>query len=149
MGGIASLIWRKNWAYFKKNVKNWWLGLIGQSLSFLAPTLYVWKHFKEDKKNNNKTSAHMRQCEFKDIKLCKVKIKLIALGWYLVTMIFRCQTNPEIHCSPVMHNVQDKTKNLLYKLVKESWKFTIFGSFMVQFFLITCVCTCISLKIKL
>ena len=51
--------------------------------------------------------------QFADIKLCKVKIKLIALGWYLVTMIFWCQTNPEIHCSPAMHIVQDKTKNIL------------------------------------
>ena len=53
----------------------------------------------------------MWQCEFKGIKLCKVKIKLISLGWYLVTMIFWCQINPEIHCSQVMHNVQDKTKS--------------------------------------
>ena len=51
--------------------------------------------------------------------------------------------NPEIHCFPAMDNVQDKTKNLLYKLVKESWKFTIFNSFMVQFFLIPRFFTCI------
>ena len=82
--------------------------------------------------------------EFKDIKLCKVKIKSISLCWYLVTMIFWCQTNLEIHYSPAMHKVQDKTNNLLYKLVKESWKLTIVGSFMI-----TCVCTCIYLKIKL
>ena len=61
--------------------------------------------------------TYMRQCEFKDINLCKVKIKVKALGWYLVTMIFLCPKNPEIHCSPVIYNVQDKTKNLLYKLV--------------------------------
>ena len=53
-----------------------------------------------------------RQCEFKDIKLCQVKIKLLALSWYLVIIIFRCQTNPEIHCSPAMYNVQDKKKSL-------------------------------------
>ena len=52
----------------------------------------------------------MRQGEFKDIKLCKVKIKLICLGWYLITMIFWCQTNPEIHSSPAMNNVQNRTK---------------------------------------
>ena len=41
-----------------------------------------------------------------------------------------------------------KKKYLLYKLVKASWKFTILNSFMVQFFVITCVCTHISLKNK-
>ena len=85
-------------------------------------------------------------CEFKDIKLCKLKIKLIALGWNLVNRMFRCQTNPEIHCSP--HTHPPTPKNLLYKLVKELWKFTIFGSLLVQFFLIPCVCTCISFKIQ-
>ena len=59
---------------------------------------------------------HMRQCEFKDTKFCKVKIKLIALCWYLVTITFQCQTNLEIHCSPTMHNVQDKTKICLIKI---------------------------------
>ena len=44
--------------------------------------------------------------------------KLIALAWYLVTMTFRCQQISEIHCSPAIYNVQDKTKNLLSKLVK-------------------------------
>ena len=67
-----------------------------------------------------KPDSIIRQCEFKDIKLCKVKIKLTALGGYLETMIFWCQTNPELHCSPAMHNFQDKTKTLLYKLVKGS-----------------------------
>ena len=56
-------------------------------------------------------------------------------------MIFGCQTNPEIHCSRAIHNVQDKAKNLLHKLVKASWKFNIFYSFMFEFFLITCVFT--------
>ena len=41
--------------------------------------------------------------------------------------------------SPAMHNVQDKRKNILYKLVKEPWKFTIFSSFLVKYFLIPCV----------
>ena len=39
-----------------------------------------------------------------------MRIKLIALGWYWVTMIFWCQTNPEIHCTPAMYNVPDKKK---------------------------------------
>ena len=93
--------------------------------------------------------VYMRQCEFKDIKLCQVKIKLIALGWYWVTMIFFGQINSKIHYSPGMPNVQVKTIKLSYKLVKASWKLTIFGSFMVQFLLITCLCTHISLKNKL
>ena len=32
-----------------------------------------------------------------------------------------------------MHNVQDITKKLCYKSGKASWKWTIYGSFMVQF----------------
>ena len=41
-----------------------------------------------------------------------MKIKPIALGCFLETMIFWFQTNPEIRCSPAMHNVQEKTKKL-------------------------------------
>ena len=63
-------------------------------------------------------------------------------------MIFRCQTNPKIHRSPAMQNVQDKTQNLLFELLKEQSNFTIFGSFRVQFFLTTCVFTCNSFKIQ-
>ena len=92
------------------------------------------------------TQAPTRQCEFKDIKLCQVKIKFIALGWYWVTMIFLGQINPKIHYSPGMHNVQVITKKKSYKSVKASWKWTIFGSFMVQFLWITCFCSHISLK---
>ena len=51
-----------------------------------------------------------QQCEFKDIKFGQVKIKLIALGWYLVIMIFWFWGNPEIHCSQAMHNVKTKQK---------------------------------------
>ena len=91
---------------------------------------------------------YIRQCEIKDIKLCQVGIKLIALGRYGVTMIFWFQTNPETHCSPAMHNFQYKTKILLYKLVKTSLRNSIFGSVVMQFFLITCVFTHISLKNK-
>ena len=61
----------------------------------------------------------MRQCEFKNIKLCKLKIKLIALGWYLVTMIFWYQTNPEIHISPPPC-IMLKTKQKIYYINK--WK---------------------------
>ena len=62
-------------------------------------------------------------------------------GWYWVTLIFWCQVNPAIHCSQGMHNVKVKTKHFLYKSVKASWKLNIFGSFMVQFLLISCLCT--------
>ena len=88
----------------------------------------------------------MKQCDINDIKLCHVRLKLIALEWYWVTMIFRCKTNPEIHCSPAMQNVQDKTKKLVYTFVKAFGKFTIFSSFMDQFFLITFVCSWNSLR---
>ena len=81
--------------------------------------------------------------------LCMRQCEIIALGWYWVTMIFLGQINPKIHCSPGMHNVQVITKYLSYKSVKASWKWTIFGSFMVQFLLITCFCSHISLKNKL
>ena len=91
----------------------------------------------------------MRQCEIKDIKLCQVRTKIIAPGWYWVTMIFFGQIHPKIHYSPAMHNVQVKTKNLSYKLLKVSWKLTIFGSFMVQFLWIPCFWSQISLKNKL
>ena len=64
--------------------------------------------------------SYMRQREFKDIKLCMVKIILIAMCLYLETLIFQCQTNPEIHCSPAMPHVQDKTKYLLYKSYKSN-----------------------------
>ena len=53
----------------------------------------------------------MRQCEIKDIKFYQARTKIIALGWYWVTMIFFGQMNPKIHCSPGMHNVQVITKN--------------------------------------
>ena len=89
------------------------------------------------------------QCEIKDIKLYQVRTKIIALGWYLVTMIFLGQINRKIHYSPGMHNVPVITKKILYKSVKASWKWTIFSSFMVQFLLITCLCSHISLKNKL
>ena len=92
---------------------------------------------------------HRRQCEIKDIKFYQARTKIIALGWYWVTMIFFGQINPKIHCSPGMHHVQVITKNLLSKSMKASWKWTIFGSFMVQFLLITCFCSHISLKNKL
>ena len=89
----------------------------------------------------------MRQDEIKEIKLCQVRKKVIALGWYWVAMIFLGQINPKIHCSPGMHYLQGKTKKILYKSEKASWKWTIFGSSMVQFFLlITCFCTHMSLK---
>ena len=91
----------------------------------------------------------MRQCEIKDIKLYQARTKVIALGWYWVTMIFFCQINPKIHGSPGIHNVQVITKILSYKSVKASWKWTIFCSFMVQFLLITCFCSHISIKNKL
>ena len=42
--------------------------------------------------------------------------KLIALGQYKITMICWCQTISEIHCSPAMHNVRDKIKNLWCKI---------------------------------
>ena len=87
---------------------------------------------------------YTKQCEIKDIKFSQMRTKIIALGWYWVNMILWCQINPEIHCSPAgpsMHNVQVKTTNLLYKSVKASWKWTSFGSFIVQFLLITCVRT--------
>ena len=67
-------------------------------------------HRKKDIKLKHLLKTAMRQCEFKNIKLCKENIKLIAMGWYLVTMIFQCQTNPEIHYSPAMHNVEEKIK---------------------------------------
>ena len=70
-------------------------------------------------------------------------------GLILSNHDFFCQTNPEIHRSPAMHDVQDNFKNVLYDFMKVSGKFTFFGSFMVQFFLITNFCTCISLKNKL
>ena len=89
---------------------------------------------------------NMRQCEIKVINLCQVRTKLIALGWYRATRIFWCQTNPEIHCSPAMNNVWNK-KYLFYELMKASWQFFI-CSFMEKFFLITCVCSCISLKTR-
>ena len=53
-----------------------------------------------------------------ETKWNQVRIKLIALVWYWVTIIFWCQTSPKIHCSPAIYNVQDKTKNILSKLVK-------------------------------
>ena len=93
--------------------------------------------------------SYRRQCEIKDIKLCQVRTKIIALGWYWVTMIFFGQISPKIHYSPGMHSVQVKTKNLSCKLVKASWKWTIFGSFMVQFVWIPCFWSHISLKNKL
>ena len=82
--------------------------------------------------------TYMRHCKIQVIKLCQVRIKLIALGWYWVTIIFWCQINPKIHCSPAMHKVQVITKYLSYKSMKASWKWTIFGSFMVQLLWITC-----------
>ena len=60
-------------------------------------------------------------CEIKVIILCQVKIKIIKIiqnNWYWVTKICWCQPNPEIHCSPAMHNVWDSTKKILYKLLK-------------------------------
>ena len=56
--------------------------------------------------------ALRRQCEIKDIKFYQVRTKIIAPGWYWVTMILFGQINPKIHNSPAMHNVQDKTINL-------------------------------------
>ena len=90
-----------------------------------------------------------RQCEIKDIKLYQARTKVIDLGWYWVTIIFFGQINPKNHCSPGMHNVQVITRILSYKSVKAFWKWTIFCSFMVQFLLITCFCSHISLKDKL
>ena len=91
----------------------------------------------------------MRQCEIKDIKFYQARTKVIALGGYWVTIIFFCQINLKIHCSPGMHDVQGITKILSYKSVKASWKLTIFCSFLVQFLLITCFCSQIYLKNKL
>ena len=55
----------------------------------------------------------MRHCE---IQVIKLRIKLIAVGWYWVTTICWCQTNPEIHCSLDMHNFQDKHFFFFYLL---------------------------------
>ena len=97
----------------------------------------------------DKRCMHMRQCEIKDIKLYQVRTKIIALGWYWVTMIFFGQINPKIHYSPGMNSVQVKTKKLSCKSMKASWKWTIFGSFLVQFLWIPCFWSQISLKNKL
>ena len=69
--------------------------------------------------------ADKRQCEIKDIKLCQVRTKLIALGWHWVTMICLGQINPKIHFSSGKHNVQVITKNWLSISLKASWKWTI------------------------
>ena len=62
-------------------------------------------------------SMHMRQ----DIKLSQARTKIIALGWYCVTMIGLCQTNPDIHCSQGMHIVQIKVTKLKYYFINK-WK---------------------------
>ena len=95
------------------------------------------------------TLGDMRRCGINDTKFYQVRTKIIALGCYWVTMTCLGQINPKIHCSPDMHNVQAITKNILYKSMKACWKWTIFGSFMVQFLLIPCFCSHISLKNKL
>ena len=64
---------------------------------------------------------HMRQCEIKDIKLSQARTKTIALGWYCVTMIGLCQTNPDIHCSQGMHIVQINVTKLKYYFINK-WK---------------------------
>ena len=48
--------------------------------------------------------------DINDIKFYQARTKIIALGWNWVTMVFFGQTNPKIHCSPGMHNVQVITK---------------------------------------
>ena len=51
----------------------------------------------------------MRQCENKDLKIYQARTRIIALGWYWVTMIFFGQI--KFHCSLGMHNVQFISKN--------------------------------------
>ena len=65
---------------------------------------------------------HMIPLEVQVIKLCQVRIKLKALIWYWVTKTVWCQTNPEIHFFPDMHNVQNKTKNHAKRGYTESLK---------------------------
>ena len=55
-----------------------------------------------------------------------LKIKLIALDWYWVTLISWCQQKRDIHSSPVMHKVEGKTHKVLEKLTVAFWKPAIF-----------------------
>ena len=93
------------------------------TMSWLVLKFHVTRIWELDLYNIvHKSCLSMRQCEIKDIKFYQVRTKIIALGWYWVTMIFFGQINPKIHCSPDMHHVQFITKNVLSKLMKASWK---------------------------
>ena len=104
-GNIVPIMWRPLFTdpmIGRKRILTWPLKtnpLLGN------PFWFDWAFLRYKPSRNN--PVYMRHFEILVIKLCQVKIKLIALGWYWVTMIFCCQTNPEIHCSPTMHDVQD------------------------------------------
>ena len=61
----------------------------------------------------------MSQWKIKNKKFSQVRTNIIALGWNWITMICWCQINPEIHCSPGMHNVQSKQNK---KHFTNQWK---------------------------
>ena len=64
----------------------------------------------------------MRPCLNELQKYYCVKITLISLDWQWVTLISWCQTNHDIHSSPVMHTVEGKTHTILDKFKATSWK---------------------------
>ena len=62
------------------------------------------------------SAVHMRPCLNESQKEYCVKTKLMALDCNLVTLVSWCIMNRDIHNSPVMHKVEDKT------LFFYSWK---------------------------
>ena len=88
----------------------------------------------------------MRPCLNELQKEYCVKIKLIALDWQWVTLIYWCQMNRLGHSSSVMHNVEGKTHKLLEILKITSKKYTYFQQFLMKYFEITWVDIHISLN---
>ena len=74
----------------------------------------------------------MRPCLNELQKEYCVKIKLVALDWQWVTLIFWCQMNRLGHSSRVMHKVEGKTHKFFEKLKITSQKSTLFGHFFVK-----------------